>query len=89
MTVAALIGVDNHGRVGRMTRHAERGVKDVTVTCRRVINRVMGRRRPFVIMTAETVHCAVVGVLDHIMNQGAGGADRVDITGSVMTGGAQ
>ena len=89
MTVAALIGVDNHGRVGRMTTDTERGVKDVTVTCRRVVNRVMGRRRPFVIMTAETVHRVVVGVLDHIMDQGAGGAHRVDIPIGVMTGGAQ
>ena len=40
-------------------------------------------------MAGKAVHRAVVGVLDHIMDQGAGGAHRVNIPAGVVTGGAE
>ena len=87
MAVAASVGMYRHGVSGRMTADTELGVQDMAQTVGTMVDLQVDGGRGLVLMAIEAFDRAMVGIHDHILNSGAGGDIRVDITGFVVTGG--
>jgi len=69
-----------------MTADAERGIKDMTVACGRMVYRMVGSRGLFIGMAIQTIYLALVGVHDDLVHRAACCDQWVDITAGIMTG---
>lgn len=86
VAVAALIGVDSHRVIGRMTADTEPSIKDVTEAfrCSSMINVEMSGWRLLVQMTTQAVYCALIGVFDDHLHRSACWGGWIDVAVGVM-----